>query len=419
MQVAQALRGRRRGGAVGAHRGAVLRRARSSDLSEARAATLPARAAQGLRRRSLPGRGRRGRGRGRGAADRGGARRRRARRRCSPRRRRRGSTRWSRCTTARSSSARSPRARALVGVNNRDLRTLEVRLETALELAPLHPGRRAWRWPRAASAGRADVRRLREAGFDAFLVGEHLMRRPIRGGAGDADPRLVDAALGRPRRARGPDGRGQDLRDHHASRTASRRPRPGADALGFVFWPSSPRYVDRREPRARSPRALPPFVLRVGVFVDAPRDELARDAPTRSALDLAAAPRRRDRPRRWPGLPRRASKAVPVDDALHRRGRAALRGPGRRHPARHARDARRHRRRHRPHVRLGAGARAARARARSWCWPAGSTPENVGGGADGGAARRGRRLERRRVGAGPEGRGQGARVHPRGAGTSR
>ena len=41
----------------------------------------------------------------------------------------------------------------------------------------------------------------------------------------------------------------------------------GAGAIGFVFWPKSPRYVDPE--RARTIVAtLPPFIATVGVFVD-------------------------------------------------------------------------------------------------------------------------------------------------------
>jgi phosphoribosylanthranilate isomerase len=43
----------------------------------------------------------------------------------------------------------------------------------------------------------------------------------------------------------------------------------GAGALGFVFWPNSPRFIDPH--RARSiVGLLPPFVTTVGVFVDQP-----------------------------------------------------------------------------------------------------------------------------------------------------
>jgi phosphoribosylanthranilate isomerase len=49
----------------------------------------------------------------------------------------------------------------------------------------------------------------------------------------------------------------------------------GADALGFVFWPNSPRAITP-ERAAAILRALPPFPVRVGVFVNASVDDVAR-----------------------------------------------------------------------------------------------------------------------------------------------
>jgi indole-3-glycerol phosphate synthase len=62
----------------------------------------------------------------------------------------------------------------LVGVNNRDLRSMEVRLETSLELAQHIPDEVIAVSESGIRSG-AEIRRLRDAGFDAFLVGEHLM----------------------------------------------------------------------------------------------------------------------------------------------------------------------------------------------------------------------------------------------------
>lgn len=43
----------------------------------------------------------------------------------------------------------------------------------------------------------------------------------------------------------------------------------GADAIGFVFYASSPRYVEPAQ-AARIARQLPPFLCKVGLFVNAP-----------------------------------------------------------------------------------------------------------------------------------------------------
>jgi len=57
----------------------------------------------------------------------------------------------------------------------------------------------------------------------------------------------------------------------------------GADALGFVFYPPSPRYVTP-EQAAQIIRALPPFVTTVGLFVDVTCDVVNRTA-ARCGLD--------------------------------------------------------------------------------------------------------------------------------------
>jgi indole-3-glycerol phosphate synthase len=63
----------------------------------------------------------------------------------------------------------------LVGVNNRDLRTFEVRLEHAIELAAKVP-RGVTLVGESGVKSRQDIDRLRSAGVKAVLVGETLMR---------------------------------------------------------------------------------------------------------------------------------------------------------------------------------------------------------------------------------------------------
>ena len=73
-------------------------------------------------------------------------------------------------------------ATPLVGINNRNLRTFEVTLQTTLDLLPRVP---AERLPVTESGilGRGDVDRMRDANVHAFLVGEAFMRAPDPGKA--------------------------------------------------------------------------------------------------------------------------------------------------------------------------------------------------------------------------------------------
>jgi indole-3-glycerol phosphate synthase len=69
-----------------------------------------------------------------------------------------------------------------IGVNNRDLKTFAVRLETSLELAERIPAS-VVRVAESGIAAADDLTRLRTAGFDAFLIGESLMRQADPGAA--------------------------------------------------------------------------------------------------------------------------------------------------------------------------------------------------------------------------------------------
>ena len=70
----------------------------------------------------------------------------------------------------------------LLGINNRNLRTFEVTLDTTLGLMPRVPAERLL-VTESGIAGRADVQRMRDAGVHAFLVGEAFMRAPVPGQA--------------------------------------------------------------------------------------------------------------------------------------------------------------------------------------------------------------------------------------------
>ncbi len=69
-----------------------------------------------------------------------------------------------------------------IGVNNRDLKTFEVRLETSFELVERIPAS-VVRVTESGISTAEDLERLRSAGFDAFLIGESLMRQPDPGEA--------------------------------------------------------------------------------------------------------------------------------------------------------------------------------------------------------------------------------------------
>lgn len=70
----------------------------------------------------------------------------------------------------------------IVGVNNRDLKTLAVRMETSFQLIAEIPDS-CIVVCESGLRSHDDLAKLRAAGFDAFLIGEHLMLSPDPGAA--------------------------------------------------------------------------------------------------------------------------------------------------------------------------------------------------------------------------------------------
>ncbi len=70
----------------------------------------------------------------------------------------------------------------MIGVNNRNLKTMEVSIETSLELAGRIPDG-VLKISESGIRSHEDVKRLTDAGYGAFLVGESLMRQDDPGSA--------------------------------------------------------------------------------------------------------------------------------------------------------------------------------------------------------------------------------------------
>jgi indole-3-glycerol phosphate synthase len=91
------------------------------------------------------------------------------------------------------------RSATLIGVNNRNLRTLEVDLSTGVELVGLLP-KGSVAVAESGIRSPEDLARLRACGFDAFLIGEYLMTRPK---PGEVLAELLGAAEAAAAQARG------------------------------------------------------------------------------------------------------------------------------------------------------------------------------------------------------------------------
>ncbi len=83
----------------------------------------------------------------------------------------------------------------------------------------------------------------------------------------------------------------------------------GASAVGLVFWPGSPRFIDPYRARVIA-AALPPGVMPIGVFVDQPADYIRGIARLLGlgAIQLHGS----EAVDGWARVPQRVIKAVPV-----------------------------------------------------------------------------------------------------------
>jgi len=147
----------------------------------------------------------------------------------------------------------------IVGINNRDLKTLKTDLSVTERLAPLVP-KDVLVISESGISSRADVERLASIA-DAFLVGSALM----------AAPDVVDAARALVH------GRVK-LCGLTRTEDVELAARSGATHVGMIFVPGTPRAVtvDQASGLAKAAKTL--GLPTVGVFRDAPVEELAATA---------------------------------------------------------------------------------------------------------------------------------------------
>lgn len=154
----------------------------------------------------------------------------------------------------------------VIGINNRDLRTLEVDLATTEELAHLVPADRVL-IAESGIAGRVDVERLAPYA-DAFLVGSSLMRASSPAGAARA------LAFGRVKVC--------GLRDGASAEAAADA---GASHAGVIMVPGTPRAVTAGEAEPVVAVAKARGLGTIGVFRN---EKLMQVAQTARALGLDA-----------------------------------------------------------------------------------------------------------------------------------
>ncbi|HUP65052.1 MAG TPA: bifunctional indole-3-glycerol phosphate synthase/phosphoribosylanthranilate isomerase [Thermoanaerobaculia bacterium] len=149
----------------------------------------------------------------------------------------------------------------ILGVNNRDLRNFTVDLGTSERLIGRIP-RECLRVAESGIRSRGDALRLARAGFDAVLVGEHLLRQSNHETAARelAGPPAVKIC---------------GITRVEDAETAAEA---GAAFIGLVFAPGSPRRLEPSRSRAiaDAARGRNPALRVVGVFRDQTPEEVSR-----------------------------------------------------------------------------------------------------------------------------------------------
>jgi len=148
----------------------------------------------------------------------------------------------------------------IVGVNNRNLKTFEVDLEISVRLGSLLPEK----FVRISESGLStaeNIRYLRKAGFEGFLMGENFMKTP--------DPaRACKQFIGEIGEFTAHGSRLSvkvcGMRDPENINQVSQA---GPDFIGYIFQPESSRYVGK-EPDPSIFEQVPSSIVKVGVFVN-------------------------------------------------------------------------------------------------------------------------------------------------------